>query len=558
MRQLRSNYAIGSSFWAVRRAQWRALGLTDADMAKPKIAVVNTSSELAICFSHLDGVAKAVKDAIRAAGGLPFEIRTAAPSDFIHSPGRSGLYILPSRDLITNDIEVQVEGAQLDGVVCLASCDKTTPGQLMAAARLDIPTIVVPCGYQASGKYKDKHVDIEDVFLHAGYHLVGNTSLEDLTGMSEHAITSPGVCSGMGTANTMHIVCEALGMMLPGSAPVAANSEPMFDAARRSGERIVEMVWSDLRPRQILTKAAFANAARVALAASASINSIKHLQAVAVEAKCDVDVYRLFEEFADSTPVICAVRPNGDTTIEELEAAGGARGLMKNLAPLLDGSALTVTGRSLSEELAEAPTPDPAAIRPLDQALSTKPAIVIVRGNLASDGAIIKMGLRWDRKLKVSGRARVFHVQDQAVAAIRDGAIKPGDILVLSGLGLKGGPGMGMASRVVFALEGAGLGPEVPVITDGQLSGLVNKGLVVGEVNPEAAIGGALGLVHEGDLIEINVEARTIDLRITDAEWADRRADFQRIVKDTPDGWLTIYANSVRSLSRGAALVDPA
>jgi dihydroxy-acid dehydratase len=558
MRQLRSNYAIGSSFWAVRRAQWRALGLTDADMAKPKIAVVNTSSELAICFSHLDGVAKAVKDAIRAAGGLPFEIRTVAPSDFIHSPGRSGLYILPSRDLITNDIEVQVEGAQLDGMVCLASCDKTTPGQLMAAARLNIPAIVVACGYQASGTYKEKHVDIEDVFLHAGYHLVGNTSLEDLTGMSEHAITGPGVCSGMGTANTMHIVCEALGMMLPGSAPVAANSEPMFDAARRSGERIVEMVWSELRPRQILTKAAFANAARVALAASASINSIKHLQAVAVEAKCDVDVYRLFEEFADSTPVICAVRPNGDTTIEELEAAGGARGLMKNLAPLLDGGTLTVTGRSLSEELAEVPTPDPAAIRPLDRALSKRPAIVIVRGNLASDGAIIKMGLRWDRKLRVSGRARVFHVQDQAVAAIRDGAIKPGDILVLSGLGLKGGPGMGMASRVVFALEGAGLGPEVPVITDGQLSGLVNKGLVVGEVNPEAAIGGPLGLVHEGDPIDIDVEARTVDLRITDAEWADRRAHFQRIVKDTPDGWLTIYAQSVHSLSRGAALVDPA
>ena len=558
MRQLRSNYAIGSSFWAVRRAQWRALGLTDADMAKPKIAVVNTSSELAICFSHLDGVAKTVKDAIRAAGGLPFEIRTAAPSDFIHSPGRSGLYILPSRDLITNDIEVQVEGAQLDGIVCLASCDKTTPGQLMAAARLNIPTILVACGYQGSGTYKDRHVDIEDVFLHAGYHLVGNTSLEDLTGMSEHAITGPGVCSGMGTANTMHIVCEALGMMLPGSAPVAANSEPMFDAARRAGERIVEMVWSDLRPRQILTKAAFANAARVALAASTSINSIKHLQAVAVEANCDVDVYRLFEEFADATPVICAVRPNGDTTIEELEAAGGARGLMKNLAPLLDGSALTVTGRCLSEELAGAPIPDPAAIRPLDQALSTRPAIVIVRGNLACDGAIIKMGLRWDRKLKVSGRARVFHVQDQAVAAIRDGAIKPGDVLVLSGLGLKGGPGMGMASRVVFALEGAGLGPEVPVITDGQLSGLVNKGLVVGEVNPEAAVGGPLGLVHEGDVIEIDVEARTVDLRITDAEWADRRAHFQRIVKDTPDGWLTIYARSVHSLSRGAALVDPA
>ena len=558
MRKLRSNYAIGSSFWAVRRAQWRALGLTDEDMAKPKIAIVNTSSELAICFSHLDGVAKAVKEAIRAAGGLPFEIRTAAPSDFIHSPGRSGLYILPSRDLIANDIEVQVEGAQLDGMVCLASCDKTTPGQLMAAARLNIPTIVVACGYQGSGQYQGKHVDIEDVFLHAGYHLVGNTSLEDLTGMSEHAITSPGVCSGMGTANTMHIVCEALGMALPGSAPVAANSERMFDAARRSGERIVQMIWDDLRPRQILTEAAFANAARVALGASTSINAIKHLQAIAVEAHCDVDVYGLFESFGASTPVICAVRPNGDTSIEALEAAGGTQGLMKCLAPLLDGSALTVTGRPLADHLAEATQPDPETIRPLSNPLSSKPAIVIVRGNLAPESAIIKMGLRWDRPLQVAGRARVFHVQDQAVAAIRDGAIKPGDILVLSGIGLKGGPGMGMASRVVFALEGAGLGPAVPVITDGQLSGLVNKGLVVGEVNPEAATGGPLGLVHEGDLIEIDVEARTVDLRIDDAEWAARRARFQKIAKDTPDGWLTIYAAVVQSLSRGAVLVDPA
>lgn len=556
-KKLRSNYPIGSSFWAVRRAQWRALGLTDADMEKPKIAIVNTSSELAICFSHLDGVAKAVKEAIRAAGGLPFEIRTAAPSDFIHSPGQRGLYILPTRDLITNDIEVQVEGAQLDGMVCLASCDKTTPGQLMAAARLNIPTIVVACGYQGSGAYKGKHVDIEDVFLHAGYHIVGNTSLEDLTGMSEHAITSPGVCSGMGTANTMHIVCEALGMMLPGSAPVAANSEAMFDAARRSGARLVEMIWQDLRPRQVLTKAAFANATRAVLAASGSINAVKHLQAIAVEARCDVDVYRLFEEYADTTPVLCAVRPNGETSIEALEAAGGARALMKSLEPLLDGAALTVSGRTLAENLAGVAKPDASVIRPLADPLSRKPAIVIVRGNLAPDGAIIKMGLRWDRKLKVAGRARVFHAPDPAVAAIRSGSIGPGDVVVLSGLGLKGGPGMGMASRVVFALEGAGLGPDVPVITDGQLSGLVNKGLVVGEVNPEAAIGGPLGLVEEGDLIEIDVETRRVDLMIEEAEWAARRARFARIVKDTPEGWLTIYGKTVQPLSRGAALVDP-
>ena len=207
-RTLRSNFPRGSSLWAVRRAQWRALGITDADMEKPKIAIVNTSSELAICFSHLDRIVPVVKEAIRAAGGLPFEVRTAAPSDFIHSAGRRGTYILPSRDLIVNDIEVQVEGAQLDGMVCLTSCDKTIPGQLMAAARLDIPSILVICGYQASGEYRGHHMDIEEVFLGAGHHATGKITLDELKEMSEDAIRSPGVCSGMGTANSMHSVCE--------------------------------------------------------------------------------------------------------------------------------------------------------------------------------------------------------------------------------------------------------------------------------------------------------------------------------------------------------------
>jgi dihydroxy-acid dehydratase len=554
-RKLRSNYEIGTSFWAVRRAQWRALGLTDADMAKPKIAVVNTSSELAICFSHLDGVAKAVKEGVRAAGGLPFEIRTAAPSDFIHSAGRAGGYILPSRDLITNDIEVQVEGAQLDGMVCLASCDKTTPGQLMAAARLNIPTIVAICGYQASGVYKGEHVDIEDVFLHAGYHLTGATSLEDLTGMSENAVTSPGVCAGMGTANSMHMACEALGLALPGAAPVAANSEKMFDYARRCGERIVAMVWEDLRPRDILKPAAFANAVRTMCAASASINAVKHLQAIATEARVDVDVYSLFEREGAATPVLCAVRPNGDSLIEDLEAAGGARTLMKSLAPLLDLTAQTAAGKTVGEILENAAPPDGAVIRPLSRPYSDRPAIVIVRGSLAPEGAIVKMGLRWDRELKTSGKARVFHATDQAVAAVREGRIGPGDVVVLAGLGLQGAPGMSMASRVVFALEGAGLGPQIPFVTDGQLSGLVNKGLVVGEVSPEAAIGGPLGLVHDGDVIDIDMIARKVDLRLDPAEWAARRERFQRIAKETPNGWLTIYARSVGPLSEGATLV---
>ena len=250
---LRSNFEPGSPREAVRRAQWKALGLSDADMLKPKIAVVNSSSELAICFSHLDGIAKVVKEAVREAGGLPFEIRTAAPSDFIISAGAGGGYMLASRDLIVNDMEIAVEGAQLDGMICLSSCDKTPPAHLMAAGRFNIPTILVICGYQPSGHYQGKHVDIEEVFIGSVQAMFGKLSKETLAGMCDHAITGPGVCAGMGTANSMHIVCEALGMTLPGAAPVLANSPRMFDIARQSGRRIVEMVWEDLTPRRILT-----------------------------------------------------------------------------------------------------------------------------------------------------------------------------------------------------------------------------------------------------------------------------------------------------------------
>src|SRR5690606_31959865 len=293
-------------------------------MTKPKIAIVNSSSELSSCFSHLDGIAAELKSAIRAAGGVPFEIRTAAPSDFITSAGRRGAYILPSRDLIAADIEVQVEGALLDGMVCLASCDKTTPGQLMAAGRLNVPTIVAICGYQASGEYRGKHVDIEDVFLKSGYVASGALTLEELAGMADAAVRSPGVCAGMGTANSMHTVCEALGMALPGSAPVAANGTKMLAQVRAAGARIVEMVWEDLKPRDVITAAAVRNAVRVVLAVSGSINCVKHLQAIATEADVDVDVYRLFADEAERIPLLAAIRPNGPGLIEEFEGAGGA------------------------------------------------------------------------------------------------------------------------------------------------------------------------------------------------------------------------------------------
>src|SRR5215472_2222125 len=314
-RPLRSNFEPGTNRWAMRRAQWISLGLTDEDMAKPKIAIVNTSSDLASCFSHLDGIVGPLKDAIRAAGGIGFEIRTAAPSDAITSAGAAGQYILPSRDLIASDIEVAAEGAQLDGMVCLSSCDKTTPAHMMAAGRLNIPTIIVSCGYQPSGVYRGRPVDFEDIFLYAGHVAAGRMTVDELAEMSSCAVTGPGVCAGMGTANSMHLAAEALGMALPGTTPALARGEKMWQAVARAGRRIVELVAEDLRPRFLLTDRAFCNAVTAILAVSGSVNCLKHLQAIAVEAGCDVDVYRLFEELAPKVPLLTDVKPNGDTQI---------------------------------------------------------------------------------------------------------------------------------------------------------------------------------------------------------------------------------------------------
>jgi len=553
---LRSNYEPGTSRWATRRAQWLALGLSDADMLKPKIAIVNTSSQLAICFSHLDAIAARVRRAIEAAGGIGFEVRTAAPSDFIHSAGHRGGYILSSRDLITNDIEMQVEGAQLDGMICLASCDKTAPGQLMAAARLNIPTIIVACGYQASGAYQGRHCDIEDVFLAAGHVANGRLSVAELTEMSSSAVLSPGVCAGIGTANTMHLACEALGMALPGSTPVRANSEPMWRAADTAAARIVEMVAEGLKPRDILTPTAFKNAVTAILSVSGSINSVKHLQAVAAEAEADVDVYRLFETLADGVPLLTAIRPNGETPIEDFEDAGGTRALMKQLEPLLDGAALTVTGRTVAENLAGAVVADAETIRPPARALGRRPTIVLIRGSLCPDGGIVKLAVADDRRLDFSGPAIVFESPTEALDGVRAGRVQAGQVVVLRGQGVTGSPGMGMASQLVFALDGAGLTGQVAVVTDGQLSGLVNKGIVVGEVSPEAAAGGPLGLVKNGDVISIDVPARTADLEVPSDELAARKAALLANPPARPVevGWLSVYQRLVRPLPEGAVL----
>jgi dihydroxy-acid dehydratase len=554
-RRLRSNLERGSAVWAGRRAQWRALGLSEADMEKPKIAVVNSSSELSSCFSHLDDVARLAKEAIRAAGGLPFEIRTAAPSDFVTCAGHGGGYILPTRDLITNDIEVQVEGALLDGMLCLASCDKTTPGQIMAAGRLDIPTIVAVCGYQQSGEYRGEHVDIEEVFMKAGYLASGAITLEELAGMADNAVRSPGVCAGMGTANSMHIVCEALGMALPGSAPVAASSPKMLEQVRRAGGRIVQMVWDDAKPRDILSAESIANASMVVLALSGSINCVKHLQAIARESGIDVDVYGLFQQYAESVPLLAAIRPNGEGRIEELEAAGGARAVMKRLEPLLHKNARSVSGQSIGEILAETAVTDGKVIRSLDHPLSRRPSIVIVRGSLLPGGGIVRQGGTGERMTRFRGPANIFHSREEALEAIRRSQVKPGQVVVLRGLGVRGGPGLAMTSAVVFALDGAGLIDRVAVITEGQLSGLVNKGLVVGEASPEAAEGGPLALLDNGDTISLDVEKREVNLEVPESVLESRRKQPRQFGAQDERGYLGTYQRLVQPVHKGATLL---
>jgi dihydroxy-acid dehydratase len=540
---LRSNLPVGSPRWATRRTQWRALGLTDEDLTKPKIAIVNSSSGLAPCFSHLDPIAAEVKKSIEAAGGVGFEVRTVAPTDFIMSAGGRGGYVLSSRDLVAADIEAVVEGAQLDGMVCLASCDKTTPGQLMAAARVDVPTLVVACGYQSCGRLDNgERVDIEEVFLRAGQVAAGGITVEGLCGLSDRAITGPGVCTGMGTANSMHIVAEALGMTLPGTTPVRANSEPMWRAVRASGAAIVEAVLADRRPRTILTEAAFANAVCAVLAVSGSINTVKHLQAVAREAELDLDVYRLFESMANTVRPLTAVRPNGSDSIEEFEDAGGALAVLKQLGSVVDGSATTVTGETMADRLSAAVVTDERIIRPLHDPRGDHATVVVVRGSLAPESAIVKLSVTERRTATFEGRARVFEDAVSSIAAIEAGVVRPGEVLVLRGLGPVGTPGMGMASQTVFALGGAGLTEQVAVVTDGQLSGLVNKGIVVGEVRPEAALPGPLGLVADGDRIAIDVAARRVDLLVDPAELA-RRVPVERSVHSGQSSWLSVYAH---------------
>lgn len=556
-RPLRSNFEPGSTRWAVRRAQWIAMGIDEKDFSKPKIAIVNTSSKLSVCYRHLDGLAAIVEAAVVEGGGLPFEVRTAASSDFVTSAGRQGRYLMPTRDLMSFDVEVQIEGAELDGMILLSSCDKTTPAHLMAAARLNIPAIVVVCGYQLGGSCGGKPVDIETVYNAVGGYKAGHMDLTQLCEMSRVAIDGPGVCAGLATANSMHILAEALGMSLPGSAPIRAGSPRLEDVCRAAGRRIVAMVEEDLRPRDILTPAAFRNAIRVAVALGASVNVVRHLAAIAHHADLDIDIVAEVESIAARLPLIAKIRPNGDTRIEQFDSAGGCLAALKLLSDQLDRQAMTVAGVTVGELVDNAAMPTSSHLASLDSPFSRDPGLAIIRGSLAPDGAVVKIAAVPVHIRRFSGKARVFENEAEAIDRLSPQhreRIRGGEVVVLRMMGPKGGPGTVFAASFMAALQGAGLASDVAVVTDGELSGL-NSGITIGQVMPEAAEGGPIAYVRDGDEIAIDLDLRTIDIHV-DTDEMRQRASIPLRLPDAPRGWLSIYRETVGPLSRGAVVGD--
>ncbi|GAB3427305.1 dihydroxy-acid dehydratase [Niabella aquatica] len=551
MNKLRSNFEKGSTRWAVRRSQWIAMGIAEEDFEKPKIAIINSSSGLSVCYQHLGKYSRMAQAAVKEAGGLPFEVCTIAPSDFITSAGKKARYLMPSRDLLVNDIEVMVEGAELDGMILLSSCDKTTPAHLMAAARLNIPAVVVACGYQLGGHCNGRQVDIEEVYKGVGTVLTGKMSLEEMEEWTRCAIKGPGVCAGLATANSMHCMAEALGMALAGSTPIRADSEALKKVVMEAGKKIIELVNDNLRPRDIIKRESIQNAIRVAVSIGCSVNTVRHLTAVAIEAGLNLDVIRMFEEEATRFSQITRIRPNGPDRIEQFDKAGGTRAVLQRLKNELNLEVQTVNNQFLSDILNDPVEIDETYIRSTGNPFRKEPGLTIIRGNLAPNGAIVKLSAIDAGRRVFEGPAKVYNDEDLAMQALAEGKISSGDIVVLRMLGPVGGPGTVFACSFMAALSGAGLADTVAVVTDGELSGL-NKGITIGQVMPEAALGGPLAIVEENDPIKIDLHERKIDLLIHKDSFDSRMNSWAPLERQLENNWLKFYADNVMPLEKGA------
>ena len=541
---------------APARAMLRAMGLKDEDLGKPFIGVANSASDITPCNVHLDKVAARVKAGVREAGGVPFEFGTITVSDGI-SMGTEGMKAsLISREIIADSIECAVFAERFDGLVTLAGCDKNLPGSLMAAIRLNIPSVFIYGGASYPGKYDGRDVNIQDVFEAVGRFAQGQMSLAELHKLECSACPGAGSCAGMFTANTMATVIETLGMMLPGTASIPAEDERRLTTSTQAGKQVLFLLEKGIRPKDILTRKAFENAITADVAIGGSTNAVLHLLALAQEAGVKLDLDD-FEKISRRTPHIGDMKPGGRFVMSDLDRAGGVPLLLKTLleAGLLHGDALTVTGKTLEENLKAIrfdPKAEQEVVRPLKEPIHPEGALVILRGNLAPDGAVMKLTGTKDFVFK--GKARVFDSEDAAFEAVQAKKIHPGEVVVIRYEGPRGGPGMREMLAVTAAIAGQGFGEKVALITDGRFSG-ATRGPMIGHVSPEAVEGGPIAAVQEGDSITIDLPSRKLQLEISDTELDRRLRAWKRPSPRYTKGIFAKYARLFSSAAKGAVTV---
>jgi len=534
----------------------KATGLKDEDFGKPFIGICNSYVDIIPGHVHLQEFGRVVKQAVREAGGVPFEFNTIGVDDGI-AMGHIGMrYSLPSRELIADSVETMIAAHWLDGMVCIPNCDKIVPGMLMAAARLNIPTIFVSGGPMRAGRTASgKTVDLISVFEGVGAHRAGKITDAELKELEDTGCPGCGSCSGMFTANSMNCLCEALGMALPGNGTILADTEERKELARRAARQILKLVEMDLKPRDIITAESLDNAYALDMAMGGSTNTVLHGMAVATEAGIDYPLSRI-NELAKRVPNICKVSPSSQYHVEDVDRAGGVSAILKELSRnkgILNLDCITVTGKTLGENIAEAEIRDHEVIRRLENAYSQTGGLAVLFGSLAPNGAILKTAGVAAGITSFTGPAVIFESQDEAFEGIMDGKVKAGDVVVIRYEGPKGGPGMPEMLSPTSAISGMGLGESVALITDGRFSG-GTRGICIGHVSPEAASGGPIGLLREGDVISIDIPTGRLDVKLTEQELEARRKEWREPEPRVKGGYLERYTRMVTSADTGAVL----
>jgi len=535
---------------APHRSLLRSLGCTDKDLDQPFIGIVNSFNEIVPGHIHLNAIADAVKGGVRSAGGTPFEVNTIGVCDGI-AMGHEGMkYSLPSRELIADSVEIVAKAHAFDALVFIPNCDKIVPGMLIAAVRLNIPAIFISGGPMLAGRWQGKILDVNSIFTAVGKVAAGEMSEKELDELERVACPGCGSCSGMFTANTMNCLTEALGMSLPGSGTIPAVDARRIGLAREAGRQVMELLARGICPRDIITKEAVENAFIVDMALGGSTNSVLHIMAIAYEAGIEFTLSEI-NKISEKTPHLARLSPAGDYHIEDLDLAGGIPAVMKEVRSILDRGVKRASAKSLDDELSEAKVRDKDVIRSISQPHSPTGGLTILFGNLAPEGGVVKSAAVAPQMLTHKGEARVFDSEDEATQAIRAGAIKPGEVVVIRYEGPKGGPGMREMLGPTSLLSGMGLDGSVALITDGRFSG-ATKGAAIGHVSPEAASGGPIAALRDGDMIVIDIPSNKIDVELTEEEIKDRLSQLPEFEPKIKTGYLRRYAERVTSASRGA------